>query len=457
MGNSRIVIEAWKERFFPENLCTDEGVIQDFSKDATSYTGNGQAVFFARNTGEIQKLVNLAREEKIPLVARGAGTGQSGGAVPARGGIIVSFQKMNKILSIDRCERVACVEAGVITSSLQQAVSDVGLFYPPDPASLDKCSIGGNIAENAGGARCFKYGTTKDYVLGLEIITAAGDIITTSPALLKNVMGFDLTKLICGSEGTLALVCKAWLKLLVKPDFHYTFLLEYGREEAALHQVSDFLHAGLSPSTMEWLDKTAISLIKEDNSGLFQSAATESVLIIEFDGMCREEVETHAKRLLKHSVAEHYQLIKEQEKAEVIWEVRRALSPKLKTLNRIKWNEDIVVPRHLIPECVKMTRTFAYKHDFLPVMFGHAGDGNIHVNFLLQKKSAKQLNRVKILQEFFAKVIAMGGSLTGEHGIGLSKAEHLEIALGRAQMELIRRIKSSFDPDNILNPGKMNL
>ncbi len=427
------------------------------SYDATQQKHMPEVVVYASSTGEIQLVVQLANQEKIPILPRGAGSGFSGGSLPVQGGIVLVLTTMDRILDIDTDNLTAEVEPGVVTAVLQRAVEKLGLFYPPDPASKEFCTLGGNVAENSGGPRCVKYGVTGDYILGLEVVTPTGDVIITGGKTLKNVVGYDLTKLMVGSEGTLGIVTRIFLKLLPKPAAKKTMLVQFTSIDGAAEAVSAITRAKIIPTALEFMDRATINTIR-DQSPIEINKSCQAILIIEIDGD-PEILDSQAERVLdavkEHGVIET-SISGSDEESEAIWQVRRVISPSLKKLAPNKFNEDIVVPRSRIPEMIRKLDTLSSGFDIPIVCFGHAGDGNIHVNIMVDLKKAGMGEKVDAaIREVFRTVVSLDGSISGEHGIGTAKAPYLNIELSDETIRVMQRVKQAFDPNNILNPGKI--
>ncbi|MEE4165582.1 MAG: FAD-linked oxidase C-terminal domain-containing protein, partial [Desulfocapsaceae bacterium] len=427
------------------------------SYDATQKRYLPDAVVYAVSAEEISRIVKIANREKIPILPRGAGSGFSGGSLPVQGGIVLVLTRMDKIIEIDSENLVAHVEPGVITSELQRRVEKVGLFYPPDPASKEFSTLGGNVAECAGGPRCVKYGVTKDYVLGLEVVTPTGDIIKTGGETLKNVVGYDLTKLFVGSEGTLGIITGITLRLLPKPAAKKTMLIQFDSIDGAAQSVSAIINEKIIPTTLEFMDKATINCIR-GKSDIPIPDACRALLIVEVDGDS-EVLVKQAERIL--SIIDQFGIIdtriaETHEESEKIWQVRRIVSPSLRKINPDKFNEDIVVPRSKVPDMIRKLEKISEEYDVPIVNFGHAGDGNIHVNIMVDMKEDGMAEKItKVVDEVFAAAIHLRGSISGEHGIGLSKARYLEMELGTATINCMKAIKHALDPGNICNPGKI--
>lgn len=427
------------------------------SYDATKEQFLPDVVVYAESTEQVKRVVTLAAGKKIPILPRGAGSGFTGGTLPVRGGIVLVLTRMNSIVQIDSDNLIAVVQPGVVTADLQRAVEKKGLLYPPDPASKEFCTLGGNIGECAGGPRCLKYGVTKDFVMGLEVVTASGDVIRTGGQTLKNVVGYDLTKLFVGSEGTLGIVTEITLKLVPKPESKKTMLIQFDSIEGAAQAVSAIIRAKVVPATLEFLDAATIDCIR-DISPIPLPSACRALLIIEVDGDL-QLIEKQEQKILE--VAQPLGVVDvrvaaNDEESEQIWEVRRNVSPMLRKMKPDKINEDIVVPRSKVPDMIRALENIAREYNVDIVNFGHAGDGNIHVNVMVDLRDEGMEQKVhEVMERIFAVALELKGSLSGEHGIGTSKARYLSMELDPATITYMRAVKEAFDPDNILNPGKI--
>ena len=430
-----------------------------YSYDGTFVESNPEVVVLPANTDEVSQVVKLATEARVPIVARGMGSGMAAGSVPMiQGGMVISLTRMNRILEIDTENATVLTEAGVITAELQAAVEKTDLFYPPDPSSIRHSTIGGNIACNAGGPRCLKYGVTGDYVLGLTVVLADGHILKTGGKPIKNVTGYDLNGLFTGSEGTLGLVTKALLRLVAKPRYVKTALAEFSLLEDASRTVTAILSAGIVPASLELMDQTALVCI-EEAMHLGLNTDVEASLIIETDGSDDQtvinEIETCAK-ICQETGAKSVKLAKNEAERANLWKARRSMSPSLARKAPNKLGEDISVPRSAIPEVVQRLRAISDKHELPIVIFGHAGDGNLHPNILFDKRKPEEWEKVEqMVAEIFEVSLAVGGTLSGEHGVGSLKRPYMEKALGQVSIDVQRHIKQALDPLNILNPGKI--
>jgi len=430
-----------------------------YSYDGTFVEGSPEVVLLPANTEEVSQVVKLASEARIPIVPRGMGSGMAAGSVPmVRGGMVVSLTRMNRILEIDTKNATVQTEAGVVTADLQAAVEKIGLFYPPDPSSIRHSTIGGNIACNAGGPRCLKYGVTGDYVLGLMVVLADGRILKTGGKPIKDVTGYNLNSLITGSEGTLGLVTEALLRLVAKPRYAKTALAEFASLDDASRTVNAILSAGIVPASLELMDQTALVCI-EEAMHLGLNTGVEASLIIETDGFDEKTVTSEIEACAstcKEIGARSVNLAQTEVERAGLWKARRSISPSLARKAPNKLGEDITVPRSAIPEVIQRLRVISAKHGLPIVIFGHAGDGNLHPNILFDKRQPEQWQKVEqMVAEIFEASLAVGGTLSGEHGVGVLKRPYLECALGPVSIDVQRHIKQTLDPHNILNPGKI--
>jgi glycolate oxidase len=441
-------------------LCTPEDLAV-YSYDGTFAEGSPDVVVLPATTEEVSLVVKLAAEARIPIVPRGMGSGLAAGSIPyPGGGMVVSLTRMNHILEIDMENATVRTEAGVITADLQAAVEKAGLFYPPDPSSIKHSTIGGNVACNAGGPRCLKYGVTGDYVLGLTVVLADGRILKTGGKPIKDVTGYDLNGLFTGSEGTLGLITEALLRLVAKPRYARTALAEFASLQDASRTVNAILMAGVVPASLELMDQTAIVCI-EEAMHLGLNINVEASLIIETDGADEQttinEIEACA-RICKETGAQTVKLAQNETERASLWKARRSISPSLARKSPNKLGEDITVPRSAIPEVIQRLKTISGRHGLPIVIFGHAGDGNLHPNILFDKRIPEQWHTAEeMVAEVFDASLAVGGTLSGEHGVGVLKRPYLEQALGPVSIDVQRHIKQALDPLNILNPGKIFL
>lgn len=429
-----------------------------YSYDGTFEEHRPDVVVLPRSTEQVSQIVKLAARERIPVVTRGMGSGLTAASVPFRGGITLSMTRMNRILEIDEVNATVHAEAGIVTADLQAAVEKLGLFYPPDPSSIKHSTIGGNIACNAGGPRCLKYGVTGDYVLGLTVVLADGRILRTGGKLIKDVVGYDLTALLTGSEGTLGIITEALLRLTAKPKFARTALVEFPALADASRTVNAILSAGIVPATLELMDETAIACI-EESLHLGLPLDVEATLLIETDGADEagvlREIEAIAE-ICRQCGARQVKVAANEAERSSLWKARRSVSPALARKAPNKLGEDITVPRSAIPEAIRRIKAVSAKYGLPIVIFGHAGDGNLHPNILFDKRDPEQWKKVEqMVAEEFAIALELGGTLSGEHGVGALKRPYMETALGAVSLDIQKRIKAALDPLNILNPGKV--
>ncbi len=428
-----------------------------YSYDSSKQTFLPDAVVLPDSTEQVVAIMQLADKYNIPIVARGAGSGTTGGALPLQGGIIVSTSRLNKILDIDKNNHTAIVQPGVITGEFQNELRKHKLMYPPDPASLKFCTMGGNVSECAGGPSAVKYGVTKDSVMGLEVVLANGEILNTGTRTEKGVVGYDLTRLFTGSEGTLGIITKIITRLQPLPEHKETFLLESDSLQKTTELVTTILGHNILPCTLEYMDRTAIQIV----SSLLPEDIPETVqamLIIEIDGSRKqvaEQCERLKKLLDKYSHCTLRQAVTEKE-VEQIWLARRSISPACFQLSNSKTSEDVVVPRSRIAELVGFCEEMAQRLDITILTFGHAGDGNIHVNMMSNDQSSAEKEKVlEAKTALFQKVLSMEGTLSGEHGIGITKSAYIHMELDTTSLKVMQQLKTLFDPKNILNPGKI--
>lgn len=440
---------------------TDEEVLIDYSHDETEdLKFLPEVVVKPGNPEEVSALLKLCNKHKIPATPRGAGTGLSGGALPFLGGLLISMERFNKIIEIDERNLQAIVEPGVITQVFQQAVQEKGLFYPPDPASRGSCFLGGNLAENSGGPRAVKYGVTKDYVLNLEVVLPTGEIIHTGARVLKNSTGYNLTQLLIGSEGTLGIITKVVFKLLPFPQHDLLMLVPFFSAEKACEAVSAIFRAGIIPSAMEFMERDAIDwVMKYVDVSVPVKDEIQAHLLIEVDGndldYLFKECEKITEILYRYECDEVLFADNSQQK-ENLWKMRRAVGEAVKSHSIYK-EEDTVVPRAELPVLLKGVKDIGNRYGFKSVCYGHAGDGNLHVNIIKGDMSDDDW-KFKIpegIREIFRLCVKLGGTISGEHGIGLVQKDYINIAFSEVQIELQKQIKKVFDPNLILNPGKI--
>jgi len=452
-------VERVVARVGSEFVRTDPASLGAYASDALGQGHPPDLVVLPGSTAEVAAVARLCNEHRVPLVVRGAGTGYTGGAVPVRGGVVLSMERLNRILEIDELNLLAVVEPNVVNADLQRAVERVGLFYPPDPASLQQSSIGGNVAECAGGPRAFKYGTTKRYVLALEAVLPTGEVINTGSKAVKNVVGYDLTQLLVGSEGTLAIITKVTLRLIPKPLATATMLATFDGIGATVDAVSALLRQRVVPAAVELIDRDSLNSVRESLSPRLVPPDTTAVLIVEVDGSSDRSVEEDLDRVAGACLsAGAGQVTRAADEAErdAIWAVRRHVSLALKATGLVKVNHDVVVPRGRVPELFEVITEMKRVFDLRVASFGHAGDGNIHVNVMLTPDDAGERARATEAERFlFTHVVALEGSISGEHGIGFAKAPYIGLELSEVEIALMQRVKAAFDPNGILNPGKI--
>jgi len=429
-----------------------------YSYDSQHVERLPDAVVRPADTGQVSQVLRLANEARAPVVPRGAGTGLSGGSVPAEGGIVLDLSRLDRILEIDPANMLATVQAGVVTASLAAAVEKHGLLYPPDPGSIEVCTIGGNVAENAGGLRAVKYGVTRDYLMALEAVSAEGSVFQTGARTRKSVAGYDLTSLLCGSEGTLAVITKATFRLVPLPTYRRSILATFQELSAAVDAVASVMAAGIVPATLEIMDGATIRAVEAYKKiGLPLDA--QAMLLAEADGPAAEAVEAEAeaiRRIIAEGGADSVQSAADDDSRDRIWQARRSALAALARVRPTTILEDVTVPLDKLARMVARIEETAGRWSVSIGTFGHAGDGNLHPTFLADERDAAEMSRVEqAAKEILEAAIEMGGTVSGEHGIGLSKARFLPIEIGGAALDVMRRIKSVLDPAGILNPGKI--
>ncbi|MBW1988115.1 MAG: FAD-binding protein [Deltaproteobacteria bacterium] len=450
-------LRALKRLLGAENVAADPCRARVYGYDASVSGYPPEAVVFPVTTEQAAGVVRLANERGFFVIPRGAGTGMTGGSVPVQGGVVLCLSRMDNILSIDAANLTADVEPGVVTGRLHREVEKLGLFYPPDPSSSDYCTIGGNVAECAGGPRAVKYGVTRDYVLTMEAVTGAGEVLETGARTFKGVVGFDLTRLIVGSEGTLAVATRVTLRLLPLPRAVRTVAAVFDTMKAAGRAVADIFAAGEVPRAIEFLDSGSLQCAeKAMNAGLPTDAG--AVLLMEVDGS-PGEADRQAGALAEvcqKSGARFTQTHPDSPEAKKLWAARKAVSPALFAFAPHKINEDVVVPISRIPDLVEKVEALRAETGLTMVSFGHAGDGNIHFNIMLDKSDPGQARKADyVLNQVFSTVISLGGTLSGEHGVGTTKAPYLSMEVSPERIRLMQGIKKVFDPKGVLNPGKI--
>ncbi|MDR3391919.1 MAG: FAD-linked oxidase C-terminal domain-containing protein [Sulfuriferula sp.] len=441
-----------------EQVMTDADVLALYSHDETPRACLPLAVLFPREQNEVVALMRVAMAHGVVLVARGAGSGNVGGALPAPQSVVVSFECMNRILEVNAADRYMVVQPGVITAEIDRVAREHGLFYPPDPGSSAYCRIGGNLAMNAAGPRAVKYGVTRDYVLGLRAVTGTGQLIQTGCRTTKGVTGLDLTRLLVGSEGTLALITEATLKLLPAPEARATLRVCYASNADACRAVARVMSQDVVPCALEFMDRQSIAAIQAAGAATDLPAGTASLLMVEADGVADDlprQVAALQQALAGEGMLELQQAT-DKDAVTALWLARKSLSHAVKLIAPLKINEDVVVPVSRLTELVVYIEQLAAEYILPIVSFGHAGNGNLHVNIMVDPADAVQMQRAKTaLRLLFAKVLALGGTLSGEHGIGSEKRPYVDMEIDAATLDIMRRIKSQFDPDNLLNPHKL--
>ncbi len=442
----------------PAGLLTSPEDLIAYGFDGTFFANAPPLVALPRTTTEVAAIHRLATERRIAITPRAMGSGLSGGAIPLEGSIVLGVARMNAIREIDTTNFVAVVEPGVINARLQAEVEKVGLFYPPDPSSLKQSAIGGNVAENAGGARCLKYGVTGDYVLALEVVLPDGTIIRTGGKTVKNVTGYNLRALFTGAEGTLGTITEITLRLIPKPAIERTALVAFDRIDDAARTVTAVLTAGVSPTAIEILDSFTMRCV-EENRPIGLPLEADAILIFGVDGnhepAVREALDA-IDRIAREHGARSVTVARNAVEAENLWAARRSISPALARRRPNKLGEDIAVPRSAIPEMIARCRSIARTYRLEIPVFGHVGDGNLHPNILCDRRDREEMLRVReAAREIFEAAVELGGTLSGEHGIGILKKQFMELSVGSDGLALMRRIKDAIDPLGIMNPGKV--
>ncbi|ACZ12608.1 FAD-linked oxidase C-terminal domain-containing protein [Sulfurospirillum deleyianum] len=454
-------IDYFKSFLGAENVYDDKAHLIAYCYDATRTRYEPDAVLFPRDENDVSAILKYCNEHRIIITPRGAGSGFTGGSLPANGGVILAFEKhMNKILEIDMENMVAVVQPGVINMALQKAVEAKGLFYPPDPASEEYSTIGGNVSENAGGMRAAKYGITKDYVMALRAVLPSGEIIRAGKRTIKDVAGYNIAGILIASEGTLAIITEITLKLIAKPKMSQTAMGIFPSVEDAMNAVYKTMAAGVTPVAMEFLDNLSINAVEQKyNKGLPKDAG--AILITDVDGNTQEELTKQLdviEKAFNENGGSGFKRAQNAEESKNLWFARRNASQCINIYGSKKLNEDITVPRSKLPALLKAIGEISKKYNVVVPCFGHTGDGNVHTNVMVDGSDAKQLEiGHRAIEEIFKATVELGGTLSGEHGIGLSKAPFMHLAFSDAEMELFRSIKKAFDPNNILNPSKMGL
>lgn len=461
------IISQFRALVGADYVLVDDESKNDYAHDKTEdYFFMPAVVVKPANANEVAQVLKACNAFKIPVTPRGAGTGLAGGSIPTHHGVVLSMERFNKILNIDELNLQATVEPGVITEVFQNAVKAKGLFYPPDPASKGSCFLGGNLSNNSGGPKAVKYGVTRDYVLNLEVVLPSGDIIWTGANVLKNSTGYNLTQLMCGSEGTLGIITKIVFKLRGFPQKNVLMMIPFVSNEEACKAIADIFVAGINPSGVEFFEKEAAAKTFDYCDKVLGSPVTtkltegmEAYLLCELDGNDEEVLMRDAERVMM--VVEKFQsgevlFADTAAQKEELWKIRKNISPAVNWYTLTK-SDDVVVPRSNMPKLISGIKEIGKQYGFNTVCFGHLGDGNLHVNILKEDISEENWE-TKIpegIGEIFKLTVSLGGTLSGEHGIGIAKRPYMSIALGDVNLELMRGIKKVFDPNGILNPGKI--
>lgn len=456
-GLTRRFITALKQPVGDDQVLTDPADCWAYGYDNSRRHHAPDAVVFVTDREQVGALVRLCRAERVALTARGRGTGTGGGSVPLRAGVVLSFERMNRILDIDPVNRAVTVEPGVTNQAVQDALAAHGYFWPPDPTSAAYCTVGGNLALNAGGPRAVKYGATRENVLGLRAVTGAGEDIRTGSYTTKGAVGYDLTRLLIGSEGTLAVITEATLKLTPLPEARRTLRASYASVADAARAVARIMGQPVTPCALEFMDAQALDMIRH-YSRVDLPAGVGALLMIELDGpQAAIDADTATiTRAARGDGAATIDVARDPDEARALWATRKALSPALRTVAPNKLNEDVVVPVSRIAELIAGLEQISAESGIPIVNFGHAGNGNIHVNLLYDSQDPQQARNARpAVDRVFALVLSLGGTLSGEHGIGREKRDYLAQAIDAPTLAVMRRIKAEFDPDGILNPDKL--
>jgi glycolate oxidase len=441
-------------------VITDLDILETYAVDETSDLRSMPDILVrAESVQDVSTVLRVCSETGVPAVPRGAGSGVTGGAIAVQGGVVLSLERMNRILEIDRENMVAVVEPGAITGDIQKAARDQGLMYPPDPASLDICSIGGNVAENAGGPRAVKYGITKDYILGLECVLPGGGIIHTGGKTVKNVTGYNLTGIIIGSEGTLAVITKIYLRLIPAPPVSRDLLIPFDSLDDAIDAVFSILTSRVVPAAIEFMEEDALKLVSKFLGSEMPFPEARAHLLIQVDGSTEDAVYADLEKIGRAVSVPQERIIaaESNEQRERLWKARRSIREAIHSESPVFLAEDCSVPRSKIPAFLKELKSFLLSRNLKSVMFGHAGDGNVHIDVLKGDMSREDWTAMVpgLKKEIYERAIALGGTISGEHGIGFTRKEYIPMALNPAEIDLHRRIKAAFDPRGILNPGKV--
>jgi len=454
---SELVIRSLQVIAGSDNVLTSKEDRLCYAYDATNQIFLPDAVVFPSNAEDVSKVLKLANTERFYVTPRGAGTGLSGGSIPVSGGVVLSLERMRRILRIDTENLIAVVEPGVVNFELQMELGKAGLFFPPEPTSMRYCTIGGNIAECAGGPRSVKYGVTRDYVLGLEVVLPTGEIMEAGTQTVKGVTGYDLTRLMVGSEGTLGIVTKATLKLLPFPKAVNTILAIFNNDYMAGDAAAEIMNAGVNPSAVEFMDMTSVKCTRESERFDFQ-ADSGALLLIELDGE-RESLERRAgavSDICLRKGASDVRVVPSKKEVKDLWWLRRSILPSLVKIRPHKMVNDVVVPMSVVSEFLQKVREIERGKVIVIACFGHAGEGNIHVNILFDKNNAEEAGKAKeAVDDIINLTIRLGGTISGEHGIGMTKRVYAGMELHPVAVEVMKNIKEVLDPNGILNPGKV--
>lgn len=430
-----------------------------YSYDASDHDHRPEAAVWPAKAEQVSRILTLANSEGFPVTPRGAGTGLAGAAVPAEGGLVLDLCRMNRIIDIRIADRLVVLQPGVVYADLEKALAPYGFFFPPDPASGKVCTIGGNVATNAGGIRGAKYGVTRDYVLGLEVVLADGRIMRTGSYCMKTASGYDLTRLFVGSEGTLGIITEIILKINPKPKSFRTGLARFASLEDAGRAVADIIHSGIVPSVLEVLDENTIRVLRE--RGGMNLPEVTAIILVETDGYTDGEASFQMAEIVevfRKNRADRIDTADSPEETEELWRVRKSAGSVAGQLRPNNVSEDVTVPITKVPSLLTGISAIVRKYDLPFVIFGHAGDGNLHPKVMYDRSDPEQVEKVgKAVKEIFRLTCGLGGTLTGEHGIGLAKAPYMNLEHDEAALGLMRSLKTLMDPNNILNPGKMSL
>ncbi len=451
-----VASKALRDAAGPENFSTSRQDRVLYASDASNFFHQPQAVIRARDTAQVSRVLAACSAHQVPVVPRGAGSGLTGGAIPVAGGVVLDMAGMNRILEIDTRHQTATVQPGVVTADLQKAVEEKGLFYPPDPASVNFCTVGGNVAENAGGLRAVKYGVTRDYVLGLEAVLADGRVLRSGGSAIKSVVGYDLVRLLVGSEGTLAVMTELTMRLRPLPEAQATVSAYFDSLDNGARGVQEVLASGIIPVACEFMDQLCLEAVK-DYAGVQVPAGAQAMLLVEVDGP-PEIVERQARdlgRIMARAGGAPVEVARDREQAADLWQARRALGPAIYRMYRGKLNEDVAVPLGNLAELVRRIHQVGRRRGVAIPTFGHAGDGNLHVNVMFDPGQPGQEEAAhQAVSDVFAHTLALKGTLSGEHGVGMAKLGYVGAESDPVALELMRAIKDVFDPAGILNPHK---